>query len=119
MQRGHVGVVERIRRSWEVLLSAVVVGEQVYGFRYGRQTEKNLEQLEAFLARPVVTFLPVTRRTADHFGALAAVLRRAGRPLPTNDLWIAAHVLENGADLLTFDAHFEHIPGLLWSAPGS
>jgi tRNA(fMet)-specific endonuclease VapC len=50
--------------------------------------------------------------TADRFGRIAANLRRAGTPIPTNDIWIAAHAMESGAELITLDHHFEHIPGL-------
>jgi len=61
--------------------------------------------------------LTVTLVTADRFGRIAASLRRKGRPLPTNDIWIAAHAMESGADLLSFDRHFEHVEGLAWIHP--
>jgi predicted nucleic acid-binding protein len=50
--------------------------------------------------------------TADRFARLAVALRRRGTPIPTNDLWIAAHALEAGADLVTLDTHFDLIDGL-------
>ena len=56
--------------------------------------------------------MPVTRTTADRFGRIAAALRKAGKPIPTNDIWIAAHAFESGAELVTFDRHFEAVPGL-------
>lgn len=64
-----------------------------------------------------MSLLPVTLVTADRFGRIAATLRRKGRPLPTNDIWIAAHAMESGADLLSFDGHFEHVEGLAWIQP--
>lgn len=54
----------------------------------------------------------VTRTTADRFGRIAASLRKHGTPILTNDIWIAAHAFETGAELLTFDRHFELISGL-------
>jgi tRNA(fMet)-specific endonuclease VapC len=42
-------------------------------------------------------------------------LRRKGKPMPTNDIWIAAHAMESGAELLSFDRHLEHIDGLVWT----
>jgi len=75
-------------------------------------------ELDAFLANPYVEFLPVTLETADRFGRVAALLRKKGRPIPTNDIWIAAHAMESGAELLSSDDHFEHVDGLAWSLVG-
>jgi tRNA(fMet)-specific endonuclease VapC len=115
--RGHEGVAARVRRAEHVLISAVVVGELLFGFRNGSRYETNNEELEDFLASPYVSFLPVTRVTADRFGRIAAALRRKGKPLPTNDIWIAAHAMESGADLLSFDRHFEEVDGIAWIQP--
>lgn len=109
---------ERVRRQLarvdEVVISAVAAGELIYGFRYGSRTERNLDEFAAFLANPHVRLLKVGYTTADRFGRLAADLRRAGTPIPTNDIWIAAHALEAGAYLLSFDRHFGCVPGLAW-----
>jgi len=43
------------------------------------------------------------------------MLRKAGTPIPSNDIWIAAHAVESGAELLSFDAHFAAVPGLVWT----
>ena len=110
--RGHPAVADIVRRSQEVVLSAVVVGELLYGYRYGAHTRRNIRELDSFLANPYVTFAPVSRITADRYARIAAALRAKGRPLPTNDMWIAAHAMETGTDLVTSDGHFEHIDGL-------
>lgn len=89
----------------------------MFPFRNGSQDEANRRDLEDFLASPHVALLPVTLVTAERFGRIAASLRRKGRPLPTNDIWIAAHAMESGADLLSFDGHFEQIDGLAWVRP--
>ncbi len=112
LRRGHPAVAERVRRAQKLFLSVVVIGELEYGFRHGSRSEENLRDLEAFLDHPYVHTLPVTLTTADRFGRLAAVLRRKGRPVPSNDLWIAAQALEIGAELMTFDGHFQAIDGL-------
>ena len=114
LRRDHLEVAERVRRSQRVLLSSVVLGELEYGFRSGTRYEQNRRELEAFLDHPYVRPLPVTPTTAERFGRVAAALRRQGRPIPSNDIWIAAHALESGADLLTFDRHFEAVDGLVW-----
>ncbi len=114
LRRGQELVVERVRSSEEVLLSIVVVGELLFGFRNGSRYEENARALESFLEDPNVRLLPVTWDTADRFGRISAALRKKGRPIPTNDIWIAAQAMETGADLISSDPHFGHIDGLPW-----
>lgn len=118
MRRGHPGVAAAVRRAEKVLFSAVVAGELLHGFRRGNRFARNRDELEDFLAEPLVELLPVTLDTADRFGRVAADLSAAGTPIPTNDIWIAAHAFQHGAELITFDAHFSRVPGLAWTTPG-
>jgi tRNA(fMet)-specific endonuclease VapC len=113
-RRGHAAVVEHVRRSEEVLLSSVVLGELLFGFRNGSRYEENVQALQDFLGDPNVRLLPVTWATAEFFGGISAVLRKQGKPIPTNDIWIAAHTMEAGADLLSSDSHFDSIDDLPW-----
>ncbi len=53
-----------------------------------------------------------TMETCNRFGWVAAGLRKAGTPIPVNDVWVAAHALQTGARLLTNDAHFACVTGL-------
>jgi tRNA(fMet)-specific endonuclease VapC len=109
--------VAHVRRAERVLLPAIVAGELLYGFRRGSRYEHNLRLLEAFLANPYVDLLTVTWKTAERFSRVAAALRAKGRPIPTNDIWIAAHAMETGADLLSFDDHYGEVDGLAWVKP--
>ena len=115
LKRGDARVAELVRTSTTLMFSIVVVGELLFGFRNGTRFDTNLRELEAMLDDSRVTLLPVTRTTADRFGRLAARLRKAGTPIPTNDIWIAAHASESGAELVSFDAHFNHVDGLVWT----
>ena len=115
--RGQTGVVSRIRRAERVLVSTIVVGELLFGFRHGSRYERNRKRLEGFLDNAFVGLVPVTYATAERFGRIAAALRAKGRPIPTNDIWIAAHAMETGADLLSFDRHFGEVDGLAWVQP--
>ena len=81
-------------------MSAVVVGELLYGFRQGPRLQQSLAELRSFLDRPYVSFVPVGPVTADRYSRIMASLRARGRPIPTNDVWIAAHAMETGADLV-------------------
>jgi tRNA(fMet)-specific endonuclease VapC len=115
LKRGHEGAVTMVRQSTELAFSTIVIGELLFGFRNGNRLAKNTAELDQFLADARVEVIPVTPTTADRFGRIAATLRKAGTPIPTNDIWIAAHAFESGAELVSFDAHFAAVPGLVWT----
>jgi tRNA(fMet)-specific endonuclease VapC len=114
LMQGHTEVAGRVRHATRVYLSVVVAGELLFGFRNGSRYEKNIGELEEFLNNPFVEFLSVSYVTADRFGRISAALKQKGTPLPSNDIWIAAHAMESSAELLSFDRHFEKIEGLIW-----
>ncbi|MCY4574222.1 MAG: type II toxin-antitoxin system VapC family toxin [Gemmatimonadetes bacterium] len=114
LMRGRERVSRIVRDAEEILLSAVVLGELLYGFRHGSRYERNARLMRAFLDNPYVTVVPVGETTADRYSRIAASLRAKGRPIPTNDIWIAAHAMETGADLVSADPHFRHVNGIAW-----
>jgi len=67
----------------------------------GLDSPRARANLVAFLDNPYVAVAPVTRITADRFARIAAALRAKRRPIPTNDIWVAAHAMETGAELLS------------------
>jgi predicted nucleic acid-binding protein len=89
-----------------------VIGELLAGFSTGSRAAKNQKELSDFLALPQITHLVIDRRTAQRYADVYHGLQRAGTPVPTNDLWIAASALEFGFAVFTFDQHFRHILGL-------
>ena len=114
LMRGRKQVSRIVRGAEEVLLSAVVLAELLYGFRQGSRYERNARQMRAFLDNPYVSLVPVGETTADRYSRIAASLRAKGCRIPTNDVWIAAHAMETGADLVSADRHFEHVEGIAW-----
>ena len=110
MLRGHQPVLDVMRRSETVAVSAVVLGELYSGFRAGNRWAENTAQLTQFLSKPSVRVLNVTEETALRYAEVDVYLRKKGRPIPRNDVWIAAVALEHGLQLLTLDAHFREIP---------
>lgn len=68
LMRGHGEVAVRVRGAEQVILSAVVAGELLFGFRVGTRLKKNMAELEAFLQNPYVSLVPVTLTTADRCG---------------------------------------------------
>ena len=113
LQRGHQGILDVMRRSESVGVPAVVLGELYSGFRAGIRWAENTEQLARFLSKPSVRVLNVTEETALRYAEVDVYLRKRGRPIPRNDVWIAAVALEHGLQLLTLDIHFREIPLLL------
>ena len=110
---GDAGVRRLAGRASIVLMSVAVIVELRYGFMHGRRTQVNEAALEDFLGRSFVEMLPATAVTADRYARIATALRRKGRPIPHNDIWIAAHALEHGAELLSFDGDFRNVGGLV------
>ena len=114
LKRGHRRIAEIVRGSERILMPHVVLGELLHGFRNGSRPERNTRELHAFLDSPYVSIAAMSLTTADRYARIATALRARGRPIPTNDIWIAAHTMETGADLVSFDRHFEHVEGLAW-----
>jgi tRNA(fMet)-specific endonuclease VapC len=77
------------------------------------RSKENRDILERFRAKPRTICIPITDATSEWFAEIKRQLRLKGKPIPSNDLWIAAGCMEHGARLLTFDAHFAEIDGLL------
>ena len=119
LMRGDDQAAAVVRDATEILMSAVVVGELLYGFRSGSRLEKNMADLRSFLNNPYISFVPVGPVTADRYSRVAAALRAKGSPIPTNDVWIAAHAMETGADLVSADRHFESVDGIAWLRLGN
>jgi tRNA(fMet)-specific endonuclease VapC len=110
---GEEAVLDALASADAVLMSAMVLGELHAGFKGGRKERINLKTLGDFLRRPAVRTLDVTSATAEVFGVVKHALKVAGTPIPINDVWIAAHAIESGSWLVTYDRHFTHVPGLL------
>lgn len=119
LMRGDSRIAELARRAEEILLSAIVVGELMYGFRGGSRFDVNVEELRSFLDSPNISVVPVGHTTADYYSRVAASLRAKGRPIPTNDIWIAAHAMETQAELVSADRHFDHVDGISWIRLGA
>ncbi len=113
LKKGDSQIEDLVRSSEKLSLSIIVLGELYFGFHDGSRLRENLAELEELLAHPFVDLALLTRASADRFGRISTALKRGGTPIPTNDVWIAAQCLELGAELITLDAHFRHVPGLV------
>jgi predicted nucleic acid-binding protein len=105
--------VRRLIRSAEVVaFPQIVIGELLGGFHYGSRFEKNLNELESMLAKPSCRILMPSIETAREYGRLYAQLKKRGKIIPTNDIWIAALTIEYEGTLATYDSDFAAIPEL-------
>jgi predicted nucleic acid-binding protein len=111
--QGDSVLAERLEACDEVFIPLFVLGEIKAGFYGGTQQHRNEILLRKLLAKPTVRLLLPRRQTADRYGRLFVQLKRAGTPIPDNDLWIAALALEHDLPLITRDEHFQRIPQLL------
>jgi tRNA(fMet)-specific endonuclease VapC len=111
--RADAAVVKALEQAAEVWLPFVALAEIKAGFQAGSRLECNEALLEAFLRLPGVAVLYADRETTDVYARLFAQLRRAGTPMPTNDLWIASLAVQHQLSLMSRDEHFDKLPQVL------
>lgn len=114
--KGAPEVVNALRNMDQIGFSVISIGELFSGFKGGDREQKNREELNLFLDSPRVVLHPIDENTADFYASILNNLRIAGTPIPTNDIWIAAHVFQHGYVIMSKDKHFSKIPGLLHTA---
>jgi len=110
--KGDSDVVTVLRKAEEIGFSVISIGELLSGFKGGGREQKNREELETFLDSPRVVVYPVNEDTSEFYAETLHNLRKIGKPVPTNDIWIAAVAFQNGLPLFTKDTHFKTIAGL-------
>ncbi len=110
--RGDERVVSIIQKASIIGFTAVSVGELLSGFKGGSRERRNREELDDFLDSPRVRLYPVDENTAEHYAEIIQNLKKIGRPIPTNGIWISAVAFQYGLRLFSKDAHFKHVPGL-------
>ena len=111
LDRDHTPPKEFLKYD-ELLISSIVIGEYHAGLALLQRRQRMLDKLLAYLRKSSVRVVPVTERTAEMYAKVYQALRAQGRPIPQNDMWIAASALEHGADIATHDEHFKLVPML-------
>ena len=118
LARGDSTLAAQIEACEWVGVPFVVVGELRAGFSAGKKSSDNERNLARFLGRPGIHVLWASDVTTRLYASIFGRLRKIGRPIPTNDLWIAALALEHEAALLTRDPDFRRVTELLVIEPG-
>ena len=111
--RGNQEIKEALQSADSISVNPIVLGELQAGFQHGRHSDKNKKTLKQFLASPRVQVVAMDEETAERYAVILNALWAIGRPIPTNDLWIAASAMRYGLTILTTDAHFKRVAQVL------
>ena len=111
--RGDAGRVKILRFARHIHIPLIVLGELRAGFAAGNQQSANAANLQRFLNSPRVSILAPDEQTTHHYAQLYLQLRKQGAAIPSNDLWIAALVVQHNLVLCTSGTHFQHLPQML------
>jgi tRNA(fMet)-specific endonuclease VapC len=107
---GDVAAARVIANASELYTPSIVVGELLHGAERSNRRAENLARVEMFAAQ--VAVVPVDVETAYHYSEIKTSLISKGRPLPENDIWIAAVARQHRLTVITRDSHFGEISGL-------
>lgn len=103
-------IILEIRYAEEIFIPCIVIGELYYGAEKSVKTEENMKRIDEFVFSNVI--LNCDGNTAKQYGIIKNRLREKGRPIPENDIWIAAIALQHNLTLITRDEHFKEVGNL-------
>jgi tRNA(fMet)-specific endonuclease VapC len=107
--KGVQRTVEIAATSELIFMPFVVIAELRAGFAFGKRSAENERSLRRFLLKEGVHVLYADDQTTYHYASIFRQLRTQGTPIPTNDLWIAALVVQHNLVLHARDKHFDHV----------
>jgi tRNA(fMet)-specific endonuclease VapC len=107
---GEQVVIERVLDANATCMSVVTFGELVYGASYSKQLSQNFDRVDHLLRW--ATLLDINQGVAAIYGNVKSALRKIGRPIPDNDLWIASTAKRHGLTVASRDGHFSVVPNL-------
>ena len=107
---GNKAIADNINKLENFYISSIVLGELYVGIN--RMTNKSMHLKKIVSLLDLCTVIDVDSITAEYFGEITAALYKKGRPVPSNDIWIAASSKQHELTLVTRDKHFSEIQGL-------
>ena len=107
---GDLAVQEKVRNAEYIVAVPPVIGELCFGAQKSNRVTENLHKIDILVQQSIV--FPCDLETAQWYGIIKNQLRRKGRPIPDNDIWIAAIAMQRGLILVTRDAHFDEVESL-------
>ncbi len=111
--KGDPETIAVLQQSHEIGICAVSIGELLSGFKGGNREMENRKELEEFLDTPRVKMYSIDEDTAEFYAEVLNNLKENGKPIPTNDIWIASVALQYGLKLFSKDQHFKYVSGLM------
>ena len=111
--RGDAALIRTVESAREVWLPFIALAEIKAGFLAGKRSVANEALLLAFLQLPYVDVVYADHETTEIYARLFLQLRRAGTPIPTNDLWIGSLAVQHQLCLVSRDGHFDKLPQIL------
>jgi predicted nucleic acid-binding protein len=111
-KKGNKGAVSILRNVNAIILTPIVIGELMSGFIIGNRESINRKEFEEFKQSKRVITVQINDETSEYFALIFKELRDKGKPVPTNDLWIAAIARQIDCPIFTYDKHFQYIKGV-------
>lgn len=104
-------VIQELNKAEKVFVASIVMGELYYGAYNSNKADENIKHLDSF--RDSNSVLRIDALTAKQYGQIKQQLKAKGKPIPENDIWIAALAMQFELTLVSRDKHFTDIDGLL------
>lgn len=108
--KGESIIADNIDKAGSVYMPIIVIGELHYGASFSMHVQKNVNDIKKVIS--LYPILLVDEETAINYGNIKASLRKKGKPIPENDIWIAAIAIQHNLSLVTRDKHFNEVEGL-------
>jgi tRNA(fMet)-specific endonuclease VapC len=108
--KGNQAVISMLEKQDKVYLPTATLGELYLGAYRSSNVPKKLQEIKSFLETCIVLYTDAT--TADKYAIIKTALLHKGKPIPENDIWIAATAMHYEIPLYTFDGHFEEVEGI-------
>ncbi len=112
-KRKNQAIVKAFRHLDYIGIDITVLAELYAGFRSGRKEKQNRQELESFINNQRVYIHNHNQDTAEFYSQIYHQLKNKGKPIPTNDIWIAAVAMQYGLEIFSLDSHFYAIEGLI------
>lgn len=106
---GNASAIDLMSEAQRYYLPSVVIGELCHGYHHGKRYNENIKRLKHFIKTFQAQVIPIDFDIGVLFGDIASSLKRKGRPIPTNNIWIAACTASIGGVLATTDSDFLHV----------
>ena len=107
---GDSAIQEKMLNGDNLFLPSPAIGELYYGAQKSGKVAENLHRTNTFVENHIL--LSCDLETAQWYGIIKNQLRRKGRPIPNNDIWIAAIAMQHDLILVTRDSHFDEVESL-------